>query len=653
MPLSSTPKIVRFGVFEADLRLEELRKRGAKTKIQELPFRVLAMLLERPGEIVTRQELQKRIWPSDTFVDFEDGLNTAIKKLREALGDDADNPRFVETVPRRGYRFIAPVTIEPASESATSSVASAPAQQRAEQTPGQGSPALRAAGGSVRPAKRYGRIFAVLIVVICAGLAAGWLYWHRRAAKPAVAEQRIRSLAVLPFENLSGDPGQDYFADGMTDELTTDIAQLGFLRVTSRSSVMQYKGQNKPIDEIRQKLNVDAVVEGSVARSGNTVRVNAQLVDTADDRHIWAQSFERDARDIVALQDDVARAVAQTIQTVLQPGEQARLENARPVSVQAYEAYLRGLYSQDQRTQDALTKSVDYFNQATALDPTFAPAYAGLANSYDLLSDYSVVPDREAGPKAKAAAQRALELDNSLASAHAALAFALWHYDWDWKSAEAEFQRALVLNPNDAHAHHWYGLFLATRSDFAAASQQLQIARELDPLSLIIQTNAGWVYYYQHDFAKSEAEFLKVLGADSNFTPARTKLWLAYACDGKHIQAIQELEGDARLQGNNALAGRIESADRTGGYEAAVQAFIDTMVKEATPGTLNPYHEAILYALIGKKDEALRLLREADTDRNEWMVYIGTDPAFDSMRSDPEFQKIMTDVHIPPHQTSR
>lgn len=632
MPLSPAQKTIRFGVFEVDLRAEELRKRGVKTKIQELPFRVLAMLLERPGEAVTRQELQKRIWPSDTFVDFEDGLNTAIRKLREALGDDADNPRFVETLPRRGYRFIAPVTVEPAGEPSASPVSAVP---------------QRTVGGSATKSKIHDWVFAVVIVVICAGLVSGWLYWRHRAANPPVAEQRIRSLAVLPFENLSGDPSQDYFADGMTDELTTDIAQLGFLRVTSRTSVMQYKGQDKPIAEIRQKLDVDAVVEGSVARSGNTVRINAQLVETSDDRHIWAQSFERNAQDIVALQDDVARAVAQTIQTVLQPGEQSRLENARPVSIQAYEAYLRGLNTQKQRTQDSLTKSVDFFTQATELDPTFAPAYAGLANSYDLLSDYSIVPDREAGPKAKAAAQRALSLDNSLASAHAALAFALWHYDWDWKTSDVEFQRALSLNPNDAHAHHWYGLFLAAKRDFAGASQQLQVARELDPLSLIIQTNVGWVHYYQHDFAKSEADFLNVLEQDSNFTSASTKLWLAYACDGKRMEAIQELEDDLRSRGDNAQIASIENADRTSGFNAAVQSLIDSLSKGATPGTVNPYHLAMLNALIGKKQEALAQLRNADADRSEWMVYIGTEPAFDSIRSDPEFQKILADVHIP------
>ncbi|HEV2290178.1 MAG TPA: winged helix-turn-helix domain-containing protein [Candidatus Acidoferrales bacterium] len=632
MSLSSPQRIARFGVFEADLRLEELRKRGSKIKIQELPFHVLAMLLERPGEIVTRQELQKRIWPSDTFVDFEDGLNTAIRKLRESLGDDAENPRFVETVPRRGYRFIAPVTVEPTGDPPASPVSAMP---------------QRTAGGSATKSKIHDRVFAVVIVVICAGLVLGWLYWRHRAANPPVAEQRIRSLAVLPFENLSGDPGQDYFADGMTDELTTDIAQLGFLRVTSRSSVMQYKGKDQPIAEIRRQLNVDAVVEGSVARSGDLVRINAQLVETADDRHIWAQSFERDARDIVALQDDVARAVAQTIQLVLQPGEQARLENARPVSVQAYEAYLRGLSAQNRRTADSLNKGVEYFTQATTLDPAFAPAYAGLANSFDLLSDYGVVPGRDAIPKAKTAAQRALALDDSLASAHAALAFALWHYDWDWKTADAEFLRALALNPNDAHAHHWYGLFLAAKRDFSGASRQLQIAGELNPLSLIIQTNVGWVHYYQHDFARSEAEFLKVLEQDSNFTSASTKLWLAYACDGKHPQALQALENDLRSQGQIARIAIIEKANRTGGFDASVQALIDTMHEEAEPGTINPYHLAMLNALIGKKQEALAQLRKADEDRNDWLVYIGIDPAFDSLRSDPEFQKIVADVHIP------
>jgi TolB-like protein/DNA-binding winged helix-turn-helix (wHTH) protein len=632
------PGVFRFGPFEADFHSFELRKYGIKVHIQEQPLRVLGLLIGCRGRVVTRQELRESLWPHSDFPDFDDSLNSAVKKLRDALADDAGKPLYIETVPRHGYRFIAPIEgtareAEPSSQGAAATLRELSAAGAAQANDAAQS-ALKG-----RRLKRYLAVVLAMACLIALGAATDWMYMRQRITK-AAATPVIRSLAVLPFDNLSGDAGQDYFADGITDALINDLAQLGSIRVTSRTSTMQYRGVRKPIGKIGQELSVEVVVEGSVARSGNKVRVNAELIDTSNDQPLWAQSFERSARDIVALQDDIARSVAERIQTVLKPDQRARLENAQPVVVDAYEAFLQGLFYLNHRRSGDLSRSLEYFKQATMLDSSLAPAYAGMAQAYNLLGDYDEMTGREAGPKAEAAARKALKLNDSLGVAHGVLAFTLWKYDWDWKGAESEFQRALALNPNDANTHHVYGLFLACKGDFPTSKDHLKKARELDPLSLIIRTNIGWVSYYERDFARAIAEYEEVLKIYPAFVPARQKLWIAYALEGNKEQAIRELGNVLRAFGHEELAQEIEKEYSPTRFSAVVQRYIDS-------GFLTAYEKGRLQSLLVEKEEALRSLREAEADRSGWMIYIGVEPVFDSLRSSPEFQKLSADVNIP------
>src|SRR6185369_5638485 len=440
------PGRLRFGIFEADLRTGELRKRGARVRLQEQPFQVLAVLLTRPGDLVTRDELRGRLWTADTFVDFEHGLNKAINKVREALGDSAESPRFVETVPRRGYRFIADVTVV--------DLESVPPETYAPSTVGD----TLTAGDREAPdvgeqtITPKGRGWQRTLTITGCGLAlvsfvlVGWLL-QSRGPSPT-----IRSVAVLPLENLSGDPSQEYFADGMTDQLIATLGQISALRVISRTSVMGYKGTRKPLPQIARELNVDAVIEGSIMRSGGRVRITAQLIDAAVDKHLWAHSYDGDVRDTLALESRVARAITEEIRVNVQPKEQAALKNVKAVNPDAYEAYLKGRYFWNKRTADGLKKAKDYFDEAVAKAPDYGPAYSGLADTYALLGDwqYGVMPSREALPAAKAAATKAVELDDTLGEAHTSLAFVLDGFDWDLDSGGKEFRRAIELSPSYA-----------------------------------------------------------------------------------------------------------------------------------------------------------------------------------------------------------
>jgi TolB-like protein/DNA-binding winged helix-turn-helix (wHTH) protein len=438
---------LRFGVFVADAQTGELTEQGKRIRLQEQPFQLLLMLLQKPGEVVTREELRTKLWPQ-TIVDFDHGLNKAISKIREALGDSSENPRFVETIARRGYRFLGAVAVgdekrtEPSASDLTTTSASA----------------IFLAPTLVQGARNFvWRLLAVGFAVAFATAASSALY-HKIYSSP----KTISSLAVLPLENLTGDASQDYLADGMTDELTTRLAQISTLRVISRTSAMTYKYVHRPLSEIASALNVDAVVEGSVSRTGEQVHVNAQLIDARSDRHIWAESYDENTRDVLSLQSNVARAIAEQIRVTMKPQEQATLWKTQTLNPDAYQTYLKGRYFWNQRTRDGLQTAIDYFTRAVSIDPAFAEAYAGLADSYAVAGDwkYGVDSPQHAFVKATTAAGKALALDDMLGEAHASLAFALDLYAWDWQAAETEYKRAIKLNPNYATAHQWYSWHL-------------------------------------------------------------------------------------------------------------------------------------------------------------------------------------------------
>jgi TolB-like protein/DNA-binding winged helix-turn-helix (wHTH) protein/tetratricopeptide (TPR) repeat protein len=636
MALKSNPHpVCTFGPFRVDFETCEIHKHGIRLHVQAQPVRVLWFLVERPGQLVTRQELQEKLWPGQPAEEVDDSLNSTVKKLREALGDDPAKPLYIETIPRRGYRFIAPIQMEAQEKPpGEKPMAADEPSWLTEETAVQPT-AILAEPLGWRRYRKSGAIGLLTVIVIVGFLSV------TAFLKRAGADAQIHSIAVLPFENLSGDSSQDYFAEGLTDAVTTDLAQIGAVKVISRSSANHYKKDYKPLVKIGQELGVDAVVEGTVARSGDKVRVNARLISTGDDRNLWAQSFERDTGDILSLEDDLAQSVSRRIEVALTPNYMHRRDEPHPVNVQAYEAYLSGMHDlNNHRTNNELQKSLEQFNEAIALDPRFAGAYAGKAITYNLLGDYDEIPGSQAGPSAEAAARRALELDPALAAAHSALAFALWKYSWDWKTAEAEFQKSLALNPNNAHTHHIYAVLLACRGDFAGAEEHMRKAQALDPLSMIIRTNIGWFHYFQRDYAKAEEAYQEVLKLDPGFLPARQKLWITYAEEGKTEQAAGELENLMRLFGHDQLLQRVERANPPARYRTAVQGYAES-------GVLSPYERARYLSLLGKKPEAVRALSEAAAQRSSWMVYLRIEPVFDAIRSRPDFADLVRQANIP------
>jgi TolB-like protein/DNA-binding winged helix-turn-helix (wHTH) protein/Tfp pilus assembly protein PilF len=620
--------LIRFGVFEVDLRSGELRKQGLRVKLQEQPFRVLAILLEHPGEVVTREELHEKVWGSDTFVDIEHGLATAVKKIREALGDDADTPRYMETLPRRGYRFICPVA--PVYDRRPENAARRAALQRRF--------ALAAAGLIA--------LVVVLLVFNVAGLRerVPFLVGARRA----VPLPKIESIAVLPLENLSGDPEQEYFADGMTDELITNLGKISALRVISRTSAMHYKGTRKRLPEIARELNVDAIVEGTVMRSGGRVRITANLLHAPTDRHLWAETYERDLRNMLALQSDVAQAIAREVRIKLTPQEQARLARRTPVNPKAYEACVMGRYHWNRRTEEALRKGIECFHQAIDLEPRYAAAYAGLADCHNLLPLYAGVAPREAFPKGKSAAAKAVDLDELNVEAHAALAWAKLAYDFDWRGAEEEFRRALVLNPSYETAHLWYGLQLVWTGRFDQGLAELQRARELDPVSLAINRCLGMGLYAARRYDKAIAQLNKTSELDPTFSWTDDFIGLAYVQKGMYREAVTALERAPRVAKTRPLPlGRLGYGYAMAGKRtqalATLQHLTEWSKREYVPAT----DFAFVYVALGEKEKAFLWLEKAYEERWMEMLLLKTDARFDPLRSDPRFQDLLRRMDFP------
>ncbi|HEX5412840.1 MAG TPA: winged helix-turn-helix domain-containing protein [Terriglobia bacterium] len=612
---------VRFGTFEADLRSGELRRDGLKVKIQELPFQVLVLLLERRGEVVTREDLRSRLWPADTFVDFEQGLNKAINKLREALDDDANNPRFVETLTRRGYRFIAPVEAGTGSRKYRSS----------------------AARVIVVSSAMIVAIVGALVALNVAGL-------RNHLSGRATGSPKIHTIAVLPVANLSGDPEQEYFADGMTDELIMELSKISTLQVIGRTSVMVYKGSKRPIREIARELNVDSVIEASALRSGDRVRINSRLVYGSTERVLWEQTFERNLGDILDLSSAVAREVADRIQVTLTRDEQQRLASARPVNPQAYDAYLRGRYLWNKRTGQDMRKGIEYFQQAVKIDPNYAPAYAGIADSYDLLAFFGPLPAATAYAKAKEAALKAVALDDSLAESHASLAQVLFHYDWDWPTAEKEYRLAIALNPNYATAHHWYAAFLSLMGRHDQGLAEMKKAQRLDPLSRIINTEVGSTLFYagKTDLAIKQLQSTRELYPD--FWYIRSWLGKAYLAKGLQREGLQELESAVKLSGGNgSTLAELAYGYAVSGKPAKARQILATLEKKAKRNYVSPYDFAVVYTGLGDKDLAVMHLEKAFQERYIAMHYLNVDRhwLFRSLSSDPRFQSILRRMNFP------
>ena len=605
---SRSVRIYRFGAFAVDVRTGELTNAGRRIPLREQPFQLLLALLDQPGELITREELTSRLWPAGTFVDFDHGLNKAMNHLREALSDSADHPQFIETLPRKGYRFVAPVTqdsqeFEPA----------APSGSR----------------GRSRLRSRLGILTALVAVIGIAigaqiGVAHSWLA-GRRAALP-----RITSLAVVPLENLSNNPEQDYFADGMTDALITDLAKIGSLRITSRTSVMRYKGTKRSIQDIGRELNVDAVVEGTVTRSGSRVRITAQLIQVSTDMHLWAETYERDVSEILTLQNTVATDIARRIDVVLRP-----LDLPRVVNPEAYGLYLKGRYSFYEYTTEGWQRAIEDFNRAIERDPTFASAYSGLADAYIVAGAYDAIPAEEALTRGKAAAARALELDDRLASAHYALATAYTWYDWDWPNAEREFHRALELNPDDALGRNWHGGYLSLRGRHEEAIREHERARALDPLSLIVNANLTRALYWARRYDEAIAQARRTLEIDPRF--GVVLFWLEGSLRHKGLfkEAVALRQAASTPERAQAISRTFESR----GFQAILRESGEMFKKSGALVTA-----ARCYAQVGDQEEALALLEACSLRRCSSLVNVMVEPDFDVLRSQPRFQRLVHTV---------
>ena len=570
---SSGSQIIRFSTFELDVRAGELRKHGCRIKLQEQPLRILQMLLANPGTLVTREQLHSTLWPSNTYVDFDHGLNKAINKLREALGDSADTPRFIETMARRGYRFVADLNSE--------------------------------AGA-------------------------------------------IRSLLVLPLENLSRDPEQEYFADGLTEALITNLAKISALRVTSRTTAMFYKRAQKPLPEIARELGVEGIVEGTVLRYEGRVRISAQLLHAPTDSHLWAESYDRDLRDILALQSEVSRAIVREIQVKVAPHEQVQLASTHQVDAEVYEIYLRGRYFWNKRTLGGMSKGAEYFQQAIERDPQYAAAYAGLADSAARLGWWGYVSPEEGCARAKVAALKALEIDNTLADAHAALGFALLHYDRSFLAAEQACRRAVELDPRSSVAAQAYACCLIALARFDEAVSEALRATRLDPLSLALQWFAGVVLYQARQYDRAIAQSRRCLELDPSFPPAHSTIAFALAKQPTGDAGIPELEEAVRATDANqfflgVLGYCYAMANRRGDALRVLE-----QLQPPAQRYLSAFWPAVICGSLGDRDEAFRLLEISYREHAPWMPYVKVAPFVDELRSDRRFASLLRLMNFPP-----
>ncbi len=506
--------------------------------------------------------------------------------------------------------------------------------------PGSGS----GSGSGIHTRPHWGRlgVYAAGIAVTAATVlvATDVIRWPAQIGGGA-SGVRIRSLAVLPLANLSGDSRQEYFADGLTDELIADLASIKSLKVISRTSAMRYKGASKPLPEIAHELGVDGIVEGSVLRSNDRVRIKVQLIEAASDRHLWAQSYDRDTRDILAMQSEVGRDIAERIHVQLSPGEQERATSARPVNPQAYELYLRGRFYWNKRTKDALLQALGNFNQAVRIDSTYAAAYAGLADTYVLMPVYAGSPPRESFPLARAAALKALKIDEHLAEAHASLGRVKLFYDWDWAGAETEFRRAIELKPNLSTAHHWYSIYLRDVGRLKEAIAEASRALELDPVNLIINANLGDTYFYAGQFDQAVAQHRKTLLLDASFPAAHLYLGHALEQKGMFHDAVAEFQKARSLKGNGPYAlGDLARGYALAGKRADAGKLLNELTELSKRGASLEVDIALVYLALGDRDQAFQYLEKAYKDRSG-LNDLKVDPRFGSLHGDPRFQDLL------------
>jgi len=637
---------IRFGDdFELDPHSQKLCRAGRVLKLERIPTEILLLLIDSKGELVTRDQIISRVWGEGVFLDTDNSINGAIRKIRQVLKDDPEQPRFIQTITGKGYCFIAPVVaavVAPVTGfTEPSAVAEAPLSPVREDSAAPFSrPQLRLIGIS---------IVATVIVLIAAWGA--YLRWFESRVPPLQSSGRTM-LAVLPFENLTGDAGQEYFSDGMTEEMITQLGSSDpeHMGVIARTSVMHYKHGEEKLPQIAHELGVQYVLEGSVRRDADRVRITAQLIQMKDQTHLWAREYDREAKDVLVLQNEIAREISGEIQTALGEGKRERKPIApvsqptlSPEAFEAYNLYLKGQYFWNKRTVEGLREAIGYFQQAAEKDPNYARAYAGLADSYALIGMYTGTPATESAPQARAAALRALQLDDNLPEAHTALALIVQNHDYDWQTAEKEFKRAIELNPNYATGHHWYAEHLAWLGRFDEALRESERARQLDPLSLIIAADNGAILYYSRQYDRAIAQINAVRELDPGF-PRASVIFQAYVQKGMFAEAEAYLEkcpDDIPWCVSNraytyGLAGKQAQAEK------GLRKLLAWNQRES----IDPIVIVPAYIGMGDNDQAIAWLEKAFAQHSNGLTGLKVDPLYDPLRGDPRFQDLLRRVGL-------
>jgi TolB-like protein/DNA-binding winged helix-turn-helix (wHTH) protein len=652
---ASTQETIRFGEdFEVDPRAFELRSAGRALKLERIPLQVLLILIEQKGQLVTREEIAGKIWGKDAFLDTNNSINGAIRKIRQVLKDDPQEPRYVQTLSGRGYRFIAHVPQEeletPASDGHESSPLPGPEQETilAPSISEDGRSKADDAAGAVGFGfwRRFG-LSASLLFCCAIGIAVwiGWTHFHGVSAP-----HPIRSIAVLPLQNLSGDPAQEYFADGMTEELITELSKIQSLKVISHTSVMEYKDTRKHLPQIARELGVDGILEGSVVRENDEVRVTVQLLDGPNDRHIWSESYERPSHGVLNLQREVAEAVTRQISITLTPEQEARLTAPRTVDPEAYETYLRGryLFSTQYTMEQPLLQAKSYFEQSIHKDPGFAPAYSGLADSYFYLALHHYVPEKVGLQSAQNALHRAVQLDDSIGEPHDTLGMIKWLHDWNWKAAEQELDQAIALAPSYPCGHEDRGEFLAFLGRRAEALAEITRFNQIEFGPSASMTEAH-VYFQLRDYRNMVEAGRRGVASNPNEWVEHLNLGIGYEGAGRLPDAIVEYQKAVKLSdGDQGARGALAHAFATNGNRAEAETILRDLEQKSKDSYVSPYILATIYAGLGEKDKAFQYLEKAYDERSLDISWnLKADLRMDNLRSDPRFQDLARRMQLP------
>lgn len=621
--------LLRFGVFELDPAVPELRRQGRRVHLQEMPLRALEMLVERPGELIPRDAFFAHLWPDDHSGILDDNLNTAIAKLRLALNDSAHHPRYIETVPKRGYRFVAPVAADEASPAAPPS----PVEAVAAEPAGRRFWTRRMILGAAVSLLLAGVVLATLLL----GLNT------RSRETRAAAAPRFESLAVLPFVNASGNPDDDYFSDGLSEELMGRLARSEDLRVVSRTSSFALEDEGLDAREIGRILGADALVEGSMRRDGERLRISVHLVDASNGYQLWSQTYDRRIDDVFAVQQDIALSVANTLAGGLLEPAEARALSAPGTDPVAYDLYLKGRYYWHKRTEDGVRAAVDFFEEAVERAPDYAPALVGLGDAYAILGFYDFIPPAEAFPRAQAMARRTLEIDPHNASAQATLGYAALYYDWDLVTAEGHFRESIALRPDYSKAHQWYANLLTAAGRFEEAEQEMRRAQQLDPLSLIASAALGWVRYYAGHHEEALAQLRLTLALDEDFELAY--LWSGWSLEalGRYDEAIAMLEeAVTRSEGSGISLAALARVQALRGNRTEAERLLSELLESG--GYVPSYEIAKAYLALGQAERTAEWLQRAVDERSHSLVFLEVDPQLAPMRESELFTRLRAQI---------